>query len=86
MTKNELFELFDKYDTYTFNEKGESIHSIKWADLNGLADELVKLFVIPDVSNQRELLIAFCDWAELEEQKDLNNDGLVIEWMNKSNL
>ena len=59
MTKDKLFEIFDKYDTYDFNENGESIHSIKWADLNGLADELVKLFAIPVVSNQRELLIGY---------------------------
>ena len=49
MTKDELFEIFDKYDTYEFIKEGESIHGIKWNDLNGLADELVKLFAIPDV-------------------------------------
>jgi hypothetical protein len=49
MTKDELFEIFDKYDTYEFRKEGESIHGIKWADLNGLADELVKLFAIPVV-------------------------------------
>ena len=60
MTKNELFEIFDKYDTFSFCEKGESIHGIKWADLNGLADELVKLFATPDVikpfNSEREAL------------------------------
>jgi len=49
MTKDELFEIFDKYDTYEFIKEGESIHSIKWSDLNRLADELVKLFAIPIV-------------------------------------
>lgn len=49
MTKDELFEIFDKYDTYEFIKEGESTHSIKWDDLNGLADELVKLFAIPVV-------------------------------------
>ena len=55
MTKDELFEIFDKYDTYEFIKEGESIHSIKWADLNGLADELVKLFAIP---------VSVCDECE----------------------
>jgi hypothetical protein len=42
ITKNELFDIFDKYDTYEFIKEGESIHCIKWADLNYLADELLK--------------------------------------------
>ena len=67
MTKDELFEIFDKYDTYEFRKEGESIHGIKWADLNGLADELVKLFAIPVVTQRSELLKGdykqeFTDW------------------------
>lgn len=59
MTKDELFEIFDKYDTYEFRKEGESIHGIKWADLNGLTDELVKLFAIPVVIMPKGTL--FCD-------------------------
>lgn len=36
-------------------------------------------------AKRRELLIAFCDWAEQDEQKELNKHGLVIEWFNKGN-
>ncbi len=61
MKKNELFEIFDRYDTYEFIKEGESIHGIKWNDLNGLADELVKLF---NVSNRRELLLNFAEYSE----------------------
>jgi|GEM_PF-2666401 len=61
MKKNELFEIFDRYDTYEFIKEGESIHGIKWNDLNGLADELVKLF---NVSNRRELLFDFAEYSE----------------------
>ena len=61
MKKNELFEIFDRYDTYEFIKEGESIHGIKWNDLNGLADELVKLF---NVSNRRELLLDFAEYSE----------------------
>jgi len=61
MKKNELFEIFDRYDTYEFIKEGESIHCIKWNDLNGLADELVKLF---NVSNRRELLLDFAEYSE----------------------
>jgi len=43
MKKEELFKVFDKYDTYIFIETGGTIHCIEWANLNGLADELVKL-------------------------------------------
>ena len=60
MTKDELFEIFDKYDTYEFREEGESIHGIKWADLNGLADELVKLFAKPVVVGRSEQLFCNC--------------------------
>jgi hypothetical protein len=56
-----LFEIFDRYDTYEFIKEGESIHGIKWNDLNGLADELVKLF---NVSNRRELLLDFAEYSE----------------------
>jgi hypothetical protein len=68
MTKDELFEIFDKYDTYEFIKEGESIHSIKWADLNGLADELVKLFAIPEVSG------SYCMYCE----KELKPDEAII--------
>jgi hypothetical protein len=61
MKKNELFEIFDRYDTYEFIKEGESIHGIKCNDLNGLADELVKLF---NVSNRRELLLDFAEYSE----------------------
>ncbi len=61
MKKNELFEIFDRYDTYEFIKEGESIHGIKWNDLNGLADELVKLF---NLSNRRELLLNFAEYSE----------------------
>ncbi len=61
MKKNELFEIFDRYDTYEFIKEGESIHGIKWNDLNGLADELVKLF---NISNRRELLLDFAEYSE----------------------
>jgi len=62
MTKDELFEIFDKYDTYEFRKEGESIHGIKWADLNGLAEDLVKLFSIHNVVgrySQKEIEAAY---------------------------
>jgi len=51
MKKNELFEIFDRYDTYEFIKEGESIHGIKWNDLNGLADELVNYLILATEGN-----------------------------------
>jgi hypothetical protein len=82
MTKDELFEIFDKYDTYTFSEKGESIHSIKWADLNGLADELVKLFDTPVVSKSLPLPAERWDAEELLNSKDVFNHPRVETRLN----
>ena len=53
--------------------------------LQGFAESKFNNVGLADVSQQRELLIAFVDWAEKEEQSELNNYGLVEEWLNKSN-
>ncbi len=39
---------------------------------------------LPIVVQQRELLTAFIDWCEKEEQCDLTKFGLIDGWFNKS--
>jgi len=59
MTKADLIEVLDKYDSDFNLETGEKIQAIYFYDFGKLADELVKLFSIHNVRQQRELLIAY---------------------------
>jgi hypothetical protein len=59
MTKADLIEVLDKYDSDFNLETGETIQAIYFYDFGKLADELVKLFAIYNVRQQRELLIAY---------------------------
>jgi hypothetical protein len=59
MTKADLIEVLDKYDSDFNLETGETIQAIYFYDFGKLADELVKLFAIHNVRQQRELLIAY---------------------------
>lgn len=59
MKKADLIEVLDKYDSDFNLETGEKIQAIYFYDFGKLADELVKLFAIHNVRQQRELLIAY---------------------------
>lgn len=59
MTKADLIEVLDEYDSDFNLETGETIQAIYFYDFGKLADELVKLFAIHNVRQQRELLIAY---------------------------
>ena len=59
MTKADFIEVLDKYDSDFNLETGEKIQAIYFYDFGKLADELVKLFAIHNVRQQRELLIAY---------------------------
>ena len=83
MTKADLIEVLDKYDSDFNLETGETIQAIYFYDFGKLADELVKLFAIHNVMQQRELLIAYektvgaMDINEVEKEVDkyLKNKG-----------
>jgi len=64
MTKADLIEVLDKYDSDFNLETGEMIQAIYFYDFGKLADELVKLFAIHNVSQQRELLIKFANMIQ----------------------
>jgi len=70
MTKADLIEVLDKYDSDFNLETGEKIQAIYFYDFGKLADELVKLFAIHNVSQQRELLLGFqkTEYFNLYEQ------------------
>ena len=76
MTKADLIEVLDKYDSDFSLETGETIQAIYFYDFGKLADELVKLFAIHNVRQQRELLIAYektvgaMDINEVEKEVD----------------
>lgn len=54
MTKEELFEMFDRYDACETLDTGETIQVIHWHDLKHIAEEIVKNCSIPDVVGQSE--------------------------------
>ena len=88
MTKSDLIEVLDKYDSDFNLETGETIQAIYFYDFGKLADELVKLFAIHNVRQQRELLIAFLDWYDNTVQNysmDETISQIVDDWL-KSNL
>ena len=70
MTKSDLIEVLDKYDSDFNLETGETIQAIYFYDFGKLADELVKLFAIHNVRQQRELLEAFRDKLNESRIKD----------------
>ena len=51
MTKEDFIEILDKYDSDFNLETGETIQAIYFQDFGKLAEELVKLFAIHNVSN-----------------------------------
>ena len=70
MTKEDFIEVLDKYDSDFTLETGEGIQAIYFYDFGKLADELVKLFAIHSVSQQRELFVAMIDkMTELDWQE-----------------
>ena len=78
MTKKEqIIELLDKYGNETDLFKA----FITKDEFSNLADGLVKLFAIPDVSNQRELLIAFCEWCNKNNHYDFIYTKIVDDFL-----
>jgi hypothetical protein len=49
MTKDEIFEMFDRYGAYETLNTGERVQVIHWHDLKHIAEELVKNCSIPVV-------------------------------------
>ena len=83
MTKEDFIEMLDKYDSDFNLETGEMIQAIYFQDFSKVAEDLVKLFSIHNVRQQRELLIAYenkvghMDKLEAEQfvDKYLNDKG-----------
>lgn len=86
MTQKDLFEWhidkalkewnsLHKTDVMKAYEKAEQNYKTEVENLN-----------LANASQQHELLIAFCEFAEQCENHDLNSHGLVNKWINKSNL
>ena len=62
ITKDEILGELN-YDTVSFRDgDGDWFEGIDSKDFDDTADRLVKLFNIPNVSNQRELLLAFAEY------------------------
>lgn len=62
ITKDEILGELN-YDTVSFRDGyGDWFEGIDSKDFDDAADRLVKLFNIPNVSNRRELLLAFAEY------------------------
>jgi hypothetical protein len=70
MTKEQIIEILDKYDSDFTLETGEIIQAIYFYDFGKLADELVKLFATPDVSNNEVAVCAFCGSENINKESD----------------
>jgi hypothetical protein len=60
--------------------EAKSIQAVCSCDYDELAQEIVKLFAIPDVSNRRELLNSFLNWEDSLNGK-YNNQELNYKYI-----
>lgn len=54
MTKEELFEMFDRYDAYEILDTGETVQVIYWHDLKHIVNEIIKNYTMPNDAGKSE--------------------------------
>lgn len=87
--EEKIIELFKRFEVPSENlNDGLRNMAIEKHNYEYLAQEIVKLFAIPDVSNRRELLIVFCDWLKKKnDNKQLwRKTSQLVDWFIKNNL
>lgn len=79
MTKEELFEMFDKYDTCETLITGELLQVIHWQDLKHIAEEIVKNCSIPAVVGRSEQLLAYTEWLKKQGLLNATVSKLIVK-------
>ena len=75
--ERKILEILIRYITYVLDYKDEMYSVVNITEFNDVAHDLAKLLIIPDVSKQRELLIAYEKQMYTPEEWHLSSKQLI---------